>query len=283
MNIWSRRPLPQQVASEIDAALDAGEFARASALAASALASGYAHPMLFHLRAVAAKREGRLEAALADLEQARALAPQSPDVMIETAECLNLLGDYARAVTLAAAAIAADPRRALAWQQKAWAHQSLAELDDAYACFMVVVQLDPSNAFAYASLAQIAAGQSRLSEARRHARRALDREPNNVTALLVLATVERAAGRLDLARARLQAVLSDTSALVPLQAMARSELAEICDAEGRAAEAFENYRGAKASWKDFYGPHILKPGVESIPAQLARLASGLHALPPGPW
>ena len=283
MNIQSHRPVPPQIASQIDAALSAGEFARASTLAAAALAAGHAHPMLFHLRAIAAKREGQLEAALADLEQARALAPQAAELMIETAECLNLLGEYSRAATLAAAAIAADPRRALAWQQKAWAHQSLAELDDAYACFMVAVQLDPKNAFAFASLAQIAAGQSRLSEARRHARRALDIEPRNATALLALATVERASGRLDSARARLESVLGDDRALMPLRAMAKSELAEICDAEGRADEAFENYRGAKSTWKDFYGPHVLKPGTESIPAQLARLASGLHALPPGPW
>jgi tetratricopeptide (TPR) repeat protein len=283
MTLQARRPVPPQVAAAIDAALAAQDFTRAEQLAGSALDAGHVHPLLFHLRAVSNKRKGLYEAALADLERAARLVPRSCELLIETADCLNALGRFTRASALAADAIACDPRRPLAWQQKARALQSLADLDGARRAFLEVTRLDPSNAFAHAGLAQIAAGQNRLAEARCHATRALEIEPDNAAALLVIATADRVEGRLDEARICLETVLRHDGAPPPLRVMAKSELGEVLHAEGRTAEAFETYRDAKRAWKSFYGPYVLKPGVEPVPAQLARLASGLHALPPGPW
>ncbi|HWD29007.1 MAG TPA: tetratricopeptide repeat protein [Rhizomicrobium sp.] len=279
----ARPSVPPSVAAAIDAALAARDFVGAGRLAAEALDAGHVHPLLLHLRAVAYKRDGRHAAALADLERAAQFAPHAAMLMMETADCLNALGHYERAVALASEAIARDPRQPLAWRIKGAALQSLADLDGAWAAFAEAARLDPSDASAHASLAQIAAGQSRLAEARRHATRALAIEPGNDAALLAVAAADRADGRLDEARTRLEAVLRHDDVQVPLRAMAKSELGEVLHAEGRTAEAFESYRDAKSAWKSFYGPYVLKPGVETIPAQLARLAAGLAALPQGPW
>jgi tetratricopeptide (TPR) repeat protein len=270
--------VPPHIARAIDEALDGNDMARAVREAKLAIDAGYAHPMLFHLRAVSRKQSGDLEGARRDLEAALALAPDSAALLIETADCLNALGEHERAIALCGEAIAHDHGQPVAWYQKGYGHQILGQFERAQRSFAEAVRLDPNYAGAHARLALIASGQNRNEEARTHAARALALDPRNGIARLALGAADLADGKLADAAPNFEAVAVDPLAQAPERAVATAQLGDVCHAMGRMDEAFEAYRNAGAIWKDYYGPHVLKPGIEPAAAQLGRLIEGLAAL-----
>src|SRR5665213_3190782 len=60
---------------EVEAAIGAGDNARATQIAEAALDRGMEHPMLLSLRAARLDGEGRTEQAIADIRRAHALKP----------------------------------------------------------------------------------------------------------------------------------------------------------------------------------------------------------------
>lgn len=272
--------VPTEIAREIDEALDAKDMPHAVRIAERALADGYRHPLLFHLRAVSRKQAGALKEARADLEQALQLATQSVPLMIEAADCLNALGEYGRAVELADAALARDAGQPVAWYQKGYGHQILGQFAQAEQALKACVRLDPGYADAHARLALLASGQNRLAEARSQADAALAADPCNAIARLARGAADLSDGRLDAARSSIEAVLSDPRAQGPERAIAKTQMGDLCHAMGRMDEAFDAYSDAGAIWKTYYGPHVLRPGTESATAQLGRLVDGLKAISP---
>jgi len=272
-----------QCIADIDRALAVRDTALAVRLAQEGLEAGRRHPLLFHLRAIWLTQIGRPRDALADLENAVRMAPRSPELLTEMAGCLNALGDYERAKNVAADALTLSPRLAAAWHQKGYAHQVLTELDEAHACFLEAVRIDPRAADAHARLANIAAGQGRYADARSHAAKALAIEPGNGAAMVASAAADIADQRLDEAQSRLDVVLSDPAALPPVRAVAAAQAGDICDAQGRTREAFDAYCRAGEMWRTYYEPHVRGAAPESGLALVARLSSGMEALPPGQW
>ena len=84
-------PTPDAWTGAVEAAIHAGDMARAVALAEQALAAGVQHPALLNLRAFRAEHEGRLEDSLADLRRARELAPEDALILNALGLCLTRL------------------------------------------------------------------------------------------------------------------------------------------------------------------------------------------------
>ncbi len=262
----------------IDSALRAGDRATATRLSCEALDAGHVHPVLLHLRAIRKKQNGLAESAFADIQRALQIAPQSPDLLAEAADSLNAAGEYQRAVVLADAALAIDPRHADAWHRKGYAHHMRTELESAVAAFCQAVRFDPRLADAHARLANIAAGQGNLSDARSFAARALAIEPNNSIAVLACVAADLAEERLEEARRRLDTVLSDPAALPPIRAAATSQAGDVCDALGLTDEAFDAYRSAGELWKSYYAPQVRKSGPDPIAVRYGPVVAALQAL-----
>lgn len=261
----------------------ARDTAAATRLAQQALAAGYSHPLLFHLRARARMQEGQPSPALADLQNALMLAPQSAELLADAACCLNAMAEYPRAAVLAGEAVALGPHLAPAWYQKGYAHQMLVELDAAIAAFAQAVRCDPFSVDAHARLAHIASDQRRLEDARAHAAKALAIDPRNGIARLARAAADAADGWLNAAQADLQAVLADDALLPEIRAVAQSRLAEVHDALGRYDAAFDDCIRAGKLWKSCYAPRVLKPGQETGLGRLERLTRTLEAQPAHAW
>lgn len=253
------RPQSRGMAAELDqaalarlatiqAAAKSGGLAAAVPLAEAALADGLRHPLLYSLLAAAREAEGDLDAALALLRQAKAIAPGAANVLNGVGLYLARLGDHAAAMAEYDAALAADPRFAKALANRGMALIALSRLREAARDFEAALALDPGHRAAAIGLATLALRRGETGEARRLAGSA----PGLPAAALIVAEAAIAEGEAAQAEAALRA-LSGGGRIGPLdEATAKSLLGDALDKQGRFAEAFEAWREANALLRRHY-------------------------------
>jgi len=240
--------------AQIDRAVQAGDMAEASRLAAQALDLGYRHPSLFNLRALAKRLANRNEEALADLMQAHDLNPRSAWTLADIAECHNALSRYREALAAADAAVAVDRGYSRAWFQKGLAHQALTDLGAARAAYLEAVALEPALGDAHARLASMAAEQGRFEESRRFGAAALAAAPGHPIAVLAMVMADIGEGLLEDAERRLAVFLARNDLSPPIRAIAIAQLGDLRDMQGKTEEAFAAYVDSRSIWAGFHVP-----------------------------
>jgi Flp pilus assembly protein TadD len=252
-------------------ALQTGDTAQATRLAVAALAAGDRHPALFNLRALDHENAGRFDAALTDLQQARALAPK--DFALANAEglCLARLDRMADAVRAFEDAAALKPDFAPAHFNRGWALEPLGELNEARRSYEQALALKPDHVDAMAHLATLATRRGDYAEARRLADRALALEPGRPAAELALASAEFGEGESKAAEARLQGLVARDEIGPHDRAMAEGQLGDALDALGEPKAAFEAYTRSNQGLRAIYAPRFAAPGTPTVSDMLKWL------------
>src|SRR5437868_2259976 len=150
-------PTPDAWTGAVEAAIHAGDMARAVALAEQALAAGVQHPALLNLRAFRAENEGRLEDSLADLRRARELAPEDALILNALGLCLTRLERNGEAIEAQEAATRLNPDFAQVWNNKGIAELAHGALEPARLSFETAAALQPGFAEPRGHLALMAA------------------------------------------------------------------------------------------------------------------------------
>ncbi len=275
-------PEPPGLSSVMDA-LRAQDIERASDLADAALRAGAEHALLLNLRAWRAERAGRYDAALADLQRARRLAPQDIPTLNALGLCLANLQRPAEAIEAFEAAIAIDPTFAPAHFNRGWVSEEIGELDAARSSFEAAARLNPRDPTPQARLAGLAARASDWKAARALAERSLAVQAGQPNALLALAAADLAEGELATARARVRPLI-DGETVSPIdKAQAHGLLGDIADRQGDPAGAFQEFTAANQALRVFYAPRFSGPGVQTVPAMLSWLFRYFEDAPSAAW
>ncbi len=264
-------------------ALQAGDTSGATRLAVAALAAGDAHPALLNLRALDHEEAGRFDAALADLQRARALAPR--DFALANAEglCLARLDRMVEAVGAFEDAIALKPDFAPAHFNRGWALEPLGELNQARRSYEAAIAIKPDHVDALAHLATLAARRGDFAEARRLAQRALALEPGRPGAELALAAAELGEGDAKAAQARLHVLAARDDVGPHDRAMAEGQRGDALDVIGDTAGAFDAYRRSNEGLRASYAPRFAAPGVPTVSGMLEWLIDYFDKASPEAW
>lgn len=117
------------------------------------------------LAGVADLEAGRLDAAQARFEQALALVPGRPSVLVNLGHVARRRGDAAGALSMFEQATAAAPDDAEAWTLRGQALQALERHAEALPCYERACRLDPRIALAWTNRAALLADTGRRDEA----------------------------------------------------------------------------------------------------------------------
>ena len=245
----------------VEAAVVAGDIGRAVMLAEQALAQGLRHPALFNLRAFKAEQAGRLEAALADLQSALALAPDDASILNALGIAYTGLERNIEAVEALRRATTIAPNFPQAWNNRGLAEQACGDLAAAKASFEHAAALAPAFAEPRGRLALFAARRGALDEARRWAQATLAIRPNQSEAVRALAQADLAESRAAEAESRLRSFLQDPQQGPIARAYAHGMLGDALDRQDRVAEAFEAYLTANATLRECYAPQFGRSGI----------------------
>lgn len=262
------------------AAASAQDFDRAAEIAISAIAAGAVHPVLLNLRSYWHERHGRLEAALADLEHARALAPADATILNALGLCYEKLGRMRGAHEAFRDAVSADPRFAVAHVNLGRLCEWAGNPRDAQASYMAALNLGYN---VQSHLAALAAREAHWPRARDHAGRALAIDPGLTCAELVLAEAE--IGEKDFADAagRLERLLNGTSLCEADRATALSLLGDAYDGMDRIDAAFSAYAAGNAILRKCHASRFANSGVESMRDYVERLLRHFDSLGKNDW
>lgn len=236
----TRGPAPAEIQALI-ALCQAGRWPQAEAAAARLLKAYPQDVGLLNLHGSACAEQGRLDAAVASLRQAAALAPASPELQFNLGVTCGRLGRRDEAVAAYRRAITLKPDFAVAHYNLGTALKDGQQLDAAAAALGRAVALQPGYAAAHANLGAVRQSQGRLDEAVAAYRAALAIGPDP-RVLLSLAAALRAQGRLDEATAQLRSAL----AIEPGYVDAHNNLGETLWDQGRIDEALAAWRAALA-------------------------------------
>jgi tetratricopeptide (TPR) repeat protein len=243
---------PPPIFLEIDQAMHAGDMARAIALACRALENGHADPVLFSLRSHWHEGHGRVEAALVDLERARAMGPPDGRTLVSLGRCLTKLGRLEEARQVLDEAVALVPGLAPAHYEKGFAVDQMGDLLAARQSYQRAMALDPHMADAPARLAALAARRSDWPQARALAARALELQPANAVAHFALIMVDMASGEFSAAESRARQVAQSPMTTTQARAHALNFLADSLDAQDRTEEAFTAYGAGNQMLLDLF-------------------------------
>ena len=217
------------------------DFERAAGLAEKALASGFEHPMLLNVAATRLEQQGRLEAALELLERAVRMAPKDVGARHALGLCLQRLDRPAEALRHIDTLLKQHDDLPFAHVSKGNALIALGALGSAMQSHLRAVELEPRNLAALAALASIASHRGQHARARQWAERALAVAPGYPDAVLCVAAADAADGNYGAAENLLQQLIIDSRAGPMDRARAAGLLADVLDADGRHASAFEYY------------------------------------------
>jgi Flp pilus assembly protein TadD len=245
-------PGPPPIFLEIDRAMRSGDMAHAIALACQALDSGYTDPVLFSLRSHWHEGHGRVEAALFDLERARAMAPPDARTLASTGRCLTKLGRLEEARQVLDEAVTLTPGLASAHYEKGFALDQMGDLLAARQSYQRAMTLDPHMADAPARLAALAARRSDWPQARALAAKALELQSGNAVAHFALIMVAMASGEFAAAERRARQVAQSALTTAQARAHALNFLADALDAQDRTHEAFTAYSAANQILLDLF-------------------------------
>jgi tetratricopeptide (TPR) repeat protein len=263
--------------ARIEQALAQGDIQRAATVAEVALAAGQEDPMVLNLAAWRREEAGDYAGAHRLLQRALALSPGDVMVIGAIGAVLRKEGRLEEALAVLDQVVAAEPRHAAAWLERGYTLDDLRAGPEARESYARAVALDPNMAPALGKLADAAAKTGAKQEGRAYAARALAIDPLNPAATFALATMEIEAGDGAQAAARLEALLA--AALKPDdRTRAFTLLGDALDRQGRYREAFEAYRRAQSNFRAIYSP-VLAPTrgrpshrafIEAIAAQVER-------------
>jgi len=260
------------------AALRSGDVAGARKLAEAALTKGVEHPVLLNLRALGLEEAGRFEAALADLQRAHLLAPQDPTILNACGLALARMNRPEEALACYDRAISLAPDFGQAWFNRGWVLEQVGETAKAADAYAKAAEIHPQNAQAFANLATLDAKRGDIKATWRHAARALDLQPGLPTAMLAVAAVEGPAE----AEPRLRELLRQT--LSPFdRAMALGQLADVLDALGKPAQAFDAYAASNVAFRDEARSRFEPHGRQTVPQILAWLVPWAERLSRAGW
>jgi tetratricopeptide (TPR) repeat protein len=151
---------------------------------------------------------GRFDDAERMARSGLAAAPADPALLTLLASILRLQRDYAGALAVADAAVAAAPALADAHAERAENLISLIRSRDAVEAGREAVRLDPFDPAGHLVLARAFAAADDFDRARAAAHHGLSLRPGSVEGLLTVADVERDAGNRDAATAAARAALA---------------------------------------------------------------------------
>jgi tetratricopeptide (TPR) repeat protein len=263
---------------DVIAAAETGDHQRASLLARSALDRGEMHPLFLNLRAWWHEQNGRLPAALADLEHAHALAPEDVPVLNALGLCRERLGRTREACEAFDRAAALAPEFPPALMNRGRVLEALGDFDGASASYGAALKLGYN---AHAEFAALAARRADWPNARLHAREALAIRPALVTAEHVLASVEIAEGDYGTAKGRLARLLNNASLAAPERATTLSLLGDALDGAGEFHTAFESYEAGNAARREALALSYGTAAGDRMRVHLERLTDYFGKLPPG--
>lgn len=258
-------------------ALEAGDHAGASELARAALDGGGVQPLFLNLRAWWHEQNGRLTAAVADLEHAHVLAPEDIPVLNALGLIRERLGRTKEAFDAFDRAAALAPEFAPAQLNRGRLSEALGDFDAAQRGYEAALKLGQNT---HAEIAALAARRADWTKARVHAREALAIRPALVTAEHVLASAEIAEGDYGTAKGRLTRLLNQGS-LQPLErANTFSLLGDALDGEGDYHEAFAAYESGNAVRREALAASARTPAVDTMGIYLERLAGYFGSVAP---
>ena len=274
---------PSAAMAAVLEALRAQNIERAADLAQAALARGESSALFLNLRAWRAESKGDYQAALDDLQTARALAPEDISTLNALGLCLANLQRHAEALEPLAAAIALKPDFAPAHFNRGWVSEELGELDQARAGFEAAMRLNARDPTPIARLAALAARAADWPRARSLAEHALALQPHHPTAVLALAAADNAEGRPEAARQQLTVMLADLRVSPIDRAQAQGLMGDALEKLGRPAEAFAQFAAANATLRALHAPRFTGPGVQTVPDMLRWLQTYFEAAPAEAW
>jgi len=223
---------------EANAAVHAGRFAEAEAIASEVLRRDPRNAFATIVLANAEMEQGRYRAALAHYHAYAELVPTSAEAHHRSAICLARLGEPDRALAEEEAAIAIDPRDADARELRGGLLAEQGKLDQALPDLKAAVEIDSQNAPYRVGLARALIKAGRLDEADRELGRALDLRPHYAAAHAAHGALAEA--RNDLGRAI--AAFARALELDASQDDVRLDFARALERAGRGADARREYR-----------------------------------------
>jgi tetratricopeptide (TPR) repeat protein len=275
--------LLQEYLRGAEAAVRAGDQARAMQLGEEATRRGIEHPNLLVLAAYRVLDRGAGDEALAMLTRARELAPRSVDVLNALGLTLAGLARQREAVAVYDAALRQLPGTAMLHFNKACALEDMSELTRARREFQRTLELQPGHVETLAHLANIAALRGDTKEAREFAAHALRRNPKQVAASLALALADIEEKKFDAALAHLKPLTGAANASVLNRSIAQGMAGDALDGLGRFSDAFMAYAASSATARELYRPIYESPGAEPAHKRVERLTSYFVAADPEHW
>lgn len=266
----------------IDKALAAGDIARAAELAETALANGQPEALLLNLAAWRREEAGDYMGAHRLLRQALALAPGDVLVLGAMGAVLRKEGRLEEALAVLDQVVAAEPRHAAAWLERGYTLDALRNDTAGRESYLRALAVDPGLAPALGRLADTAAKRGDAPAARELAERALARDPHDPAAICALATLAIEARDGAEAERRLATLLA-----TPIKGDDRTRaltlMGDALDRQGDTKAAFASYDAAQANFRAVYAP-VLAPGTDrpSHQSYIETVASQVAAAPPLP-
>jgi tetratricopeptide (TPR) repeat protein len=227
-------------------ARQAGDFAKALAVANQAAAEKLAHPLLLRVQAEALAVAGRYRDAGQLLNRALALAPNDPFTIADIGRVLVAENRVEEAIRAFQAAVAVRPDLAPAWLELGSACDIIGDDAGARAAYERVRTLVPTDAEAWAALATIALRRGDVEQARSLAEEALTRRSDHPGAGLVVASTDLERGATDEALSRLEALIARKVLDERQLPVALGRLGDALDRLGRTPEAFGAYERMNA-------------------------------------
>jgi tetratricopeptide (TPR) repeat protein len=251
------------------AAIVAGDAARASQISADAAQRGIEHPGMLALAVYHFLDHGRTAEALRYAERARELAPRQPDALNALGQTLVRLGREREAIEVFDKALKENPASFVTHFNKAKALVEISELKRAREHFLRALEQDSSQVEALTNVAHLAAQRGDAKEAREFANRALKLDPRQIHASFALAVTESMEGKHEAALAILSPVLERKQTGALERGTAFALRGDALDGLGRYPEAFQAYSRASSEFQAGYAPVYAKPG-QMTASNLAR-------------
>lgn len=268
-------PFAQQLARG-HACLDAGDFAQAQAIFATALRASPGHAQLHFGHAMALQGMGRIAAAIGALRAAVAFAPGDAAILNALGSLLGETGEQDAALATLQRACEIAPEFAAAWFNLGKCHVLRGEVAQAQAPLRRALELAPDLVSARFALAEAQMMLGAIEASAGQYRELLRRDPRSGLAWWGLANL-KALRFADADVSALEALLQRRDVAFEDLLGARFALAKALEDLHRDEAAFVAYRAANA----FARPHFPWQ-AGAFAAWLAHVVASFDALPPPP-
>jgi protein O-GlcNAc transferase len=221
---------------------DAGQWDQADALLRQILTADPQRAEAHHLLGLVAWRRGEMHSALASLQHAATLKPDSPVFQFDLGCALLGMQQFSEAAVVLRKVVQLAPNERGGWNNLGAALVALGEHEQAAQCFARAIQIAPQLSQYHANLAKALEVLGRFREAEASARRAVELSPQGGSEWGVLASVLMSSGRYAGASDAYRRAL----ALAPQMHLLRFNLANTLRLQGAVEESIAVYRDAVA-------------------------------------